>query len=62
MWRWTRIIAGCWPAWGMIPWRRTSSVTRSGFPAFEVASMLLLLELQGQVISHPGGRYSLRGG
>jgi DNA processing protein len=36
--------------------------TRSGFPAFQVASMLLLLELQGQVISHPGGRYSLRGG
>ncbi len=35
-------------------------VSRTGLPAFEVASMLLLLELQGHVTSHPGGRYSLQ--
>ncbi|MCG6941794.1 MAG: DNA-processing protein DprA [Thiohalocapsa sp.] len=37
-------------------------IARTGLPAFEIASMLLLLELQGHVVSHPGGRYSLRGG
>ncbi len=37
-------------------------IARTGLPAFEIASMLLLLELQGQVVSHPGGRYSLRAG
>jgi DNA processing protein len=37
-------------------------IARSGLPAHAVSSMLLLLELQGQVMSHPGGRYSLRGG
>jgi DNA processing protein len=36
-------------------------IARTGLPAFEIASMLLLLELQGHVVSHPGGRYSLRG-
>jgi DNA processing protein len=36
-------------------------IARTGMPANEVASMLLLLELQGHVVSHPGGRYSLRG-
>ncbi|MGD2021068.1 MAG: DNA-protecting protein DprA, partial [Thiohalocapsa sp.] len=36
-------------------------IARTGLPAFEIASMLLLLELQGLVVSHPGGRYSLRG-
>jgi DNA processing protein len=36
-------------------------IARTGLPAFEIASMLLLLELQGHVLSHPGGRYSLRG-
>jgi len=36
-------------------------IARTGLPAFEIASMLLLLELQGHVVSHPGGRYS-RGG
>jgi len=36
-------------------------IARTGLPAFEIASMLLLLELQGHVASHPGGRYSLRG-
>ncbi len=35
-------------------------IARTGLPAFEIASMLLLLELQGHVLSHPGGRYSLR--
>lgn len=35
-------------------------IARTGMPAFEIASMLLLLELQGHVVSHPGGRYSLR--
>ncbi len=33
-------------------------IARSGLPARDVASMLLLLELQGHVSSHPGGRYS----
>jgi DNA processing protein len=37
-------------------------IARSGLSAQTVSSMLLLLELQGRVISHPGGRYSLRGG
>jgi DNA processing protein len=37
-------------------------VARTGMPAFEIASMLLLLELKGLVTSHPGGRYSLRAG
>ena len=37
-------------------------IARTGLPAFEIASMLLLLELEGHVVSHPGGRYSLRAG
>jgi len=32
-------------------------IRRTGIPAESVASMLLLLELQGHVSSHPGGRY-----
>ncbi len=36
-------------------------IARTGLPAAEIASMLLLLELQGHVDTHPGGRYSLRG-
>ncbi|MCF7985444.1 MAG: DNA-processing protein DprA [Thiohalocapsa sp.] len=36
-------------------------IARSGLSAQSVSSMLLLLELQGHVSSHPGGRYSLRG-
>lgn len=36
-------------------------IARTGLPAYEIASMLLLLELQGHVVSHPGGRYSLHG-
>lgn len=34
-------------------------IGRSGLSAQAVSSMLLLLELQGHVSSHPGGRYSL---
>ena len=36
-------------------------IVRSGLPAQSVSSMLLLLELQGYVSSHPGGRYSRSG-
>jgi DNA processing protein len=36
-------------------------IARSGLSAQAVSSMLLLLELQGHVSCHPGGRYSLRG-
>jgi DNA processing protein len=36
-------------------------IARCGLSAQAVSSMLLLLELQGYVSSHPGGRYSLRG-
>jgi DNA processing protein len=32
-------------------------VSRTGFPNESVASMLLILELQGRVAPHPGGRY-----
>ena len=32
-------------------------VERTGFPGASVASMLLILELQGRVAPHPGGRY-----
>ncbi|MBK1650349.1 DNA-processing protein DprA [Rhabdochromatium marinum] len=35
-------------------------IQRSGWPAREVASSLLLLELQDLVLAHPGGRYSRR--
>jgi DNA processing protein len=34
-------------------------IRRTGLPADSVASMLLLLELQGRVSSYPGGRYGL---
>ena len=34
-------------------------IRRTGLAADSVASMLLLLELQGRVSSHPGGRYGL---
>ncbi|MFE8031693.1 DNA-processing protein DprA [Thiohalocapsa marina] len=37
-------------------------IARSGLSAQAVSSMLLLLELQGLVSAHAGGRYSLRGG
>ena len=35
-------------------------VERTGFAADEVASMLLILELDGQLESRPGGRYVRR--
>jgi DNA processing protein len=47
---------------GYDPMAPDDLIARTGLPAYEIASMLLLLELQGQVISHPGGRYSLRPG
>ncbi len=34
---------------------------RSGLPANKVSSMLLILELSGNVIKHPGGRYQKKG-
>lgn len=37
-------------------------IRRTGLPADAVASMLLLLELQGRVSSYPGGRYGRRAG
>ena len=33
-------------------------VARTGLPGESIASMLLILELQGRVAPHPGGRYS----
>jgi DNA processing protein len=36
-------------------------IARSGLSAQSISSMLLLLELQGYVSSHPGGRYSRSG-
>jgi DNA processing protein len=36
-------------------------IARSGLPAREVASSLLLFELNGLVNAHPGGRYSRSG-
>ncbi|MBV6416884.1 MAG: hypothetical protein CMLOHMNK_01502 [Steroidobacteraceae bacterium] len=33
-------------------------VERTGLPADSVASMLLILELEGRIAPHPGGRYS----
>jgi DNA processing protein len=35
-------------------------VARSGFKADEVASMLLILELENRIESHPGGLYVRR--
>ncbi|HTX24225.1 MAG TPA: DNA-processing protein DprA [Steroidobacteraceae bacterium] len=32
-------------------------VERTGLPSGRIASMLLILELRGRVLSHPGGRY-----
>lgn len=47
-------------AMGYDPATPDDLIARTGLPAYEIASMLLLLELQGHVQSHPGGRYSLR--
>lgn len=49
-------------AMGHDPLAPDQLIARSGLSAQAVSSMLLLLELQGHVSSHPGGRYSLRGG
>ncbi len=46
---------------GWDPMAPDELIARSGMPAQSVASMLLLLELQGHVSSHPGGRYSRSG-
>jgi DNA processing protein len=46
-------------AMGYDPLAPDDLIARTGLPAYEIASMLLLLELQGHVVSHPGGRYSL---
>jgi DNA processing protein len=51
-----RLLAGM----GYDPTSPDDLIARTGLPAYEIASMLLLLELQGRVQSHPGGRYSLR--
>jgi DNA processing protein len=44
-------------AMGHDPVSTDELIRRVGLPAQAVASMLLLLELQGYVSSHPGGRY-----
>ncbi|WP_295539106.1 DNA-processing protein DprA [uncultured Thiohalocapsa sp.] len=48
-------------AMGYDPTAPDDLIARTGLPAFEIASMLLLLELQGYVVSHAGGRYSRSG-
>lgn len=44
-------------AMGYDPVAPDELIRRTGFPAQSVSSMLLLLELQGYVSSHPGGRF-----
>jgi len=44
-------------ALGFEPATIDSLVARTGFPAAAVASMLLILELDGCVAALPGGRY-----
>ncbi|MGB5834320.1 MAG: DNA-processing protein DprA [Thiohalocapsa sp.] len=51
-----RLLLGCM---GYDPLAPDELIARSGLSAQAVSSMLLLLELQGHVSSHPGGRYSL---
>ena len=46
-------------AMGHDPVAADDLIRRTGLPADSVASMLLLLELQGRVSSYPGGRYGL---
>jgi DNA processing protein len=46
-------------AMGHDPVAADDLIRRTGLPADSVASMLLLLELQGRVSSYPGGRYAL---
>lgn len=47
-------------ALGHDPTTTDELIERTGLAAQNVSSMLLLLELQGYVSSHPGGRYCLR--
>ena len=44
-------------ALGFEPVTINTLVERTGLPSGRIASMLLILELQGSVIPHPGGRY-----
>lgn len=46
-------------ALGFEPTAVDTIIARSGLPADSVASMLLILELEGRIAPHPGGRYSL---
>jgi DNA processing protein len=46
-------------AMGHDPVAADDLIRRTGLPADSVASMLLLLELQGRVSSYPGGRFGL---
>jgi DNA processing protein len=46
-------------AMGHDPVAADDLIRRTGLPADSVASMLLLLELQGRVLSYPGGRFGL---
>ena len=45
-------------ALGFDPATTDQLVARTGFPAAEVSSMLLLLEMQGHVSSEPGGLFT----
>lgn len=47
-----------WAALGHDPVPVDALIQRSGFAAREVSSMLLMLELDGLVVLHPGGRVS----
>jgi DNA processing protein len=47
-------------ALGFEPAAVDTLVARSGFKADEVASMLLILELENRIESHPGGLYVRR--
>ena len=47
-------------ALGFEPAGVDSLVARTGFKADEVASMLLILELEGRIESYPGGLYVQR--
>src|SRR5690606_14816962 len=44
-------------ALGFEPASIDALVARTGLPSESIASMLLILELEGRIASHPGGRY-----
>jgi len=44
-------------ALGFEPVSINTLVERTGLPSGSIASMLLILELRGSVVPHPGGRY-----